>query len=294
MSAVATTDATASTPDPAEVAAFYDVRVDGKLADFVHANPRIEAAVETLAEWAPANPGRVLEIGCGVGATAWRMARAWPDAEVIGLDLSPASIAAARTCFHRPNLRFHAGRLETCGLAGVFDLVLMMDVYEHVAPAERAALHGALGRLLAGESRCVLTVPSAAHQDYLRRCRPDGLQPIDETIGAAQILALAEATRTRLLSYREVGVWRCGDYLHAVLSRGEKLTPVARRQTQQGGLQSLKDLLKSILGHRAAPAAGARKVRSVDVASPERAGIARRFRVSAGERRRVAAALLRN
>jgi SAM-dependent methyltransferase len=294
MSAVTVPDAASATPDQATVAAFYDARVGGKLADFVRANPRIEAAVETLAEWAPLSPNRVLEIGCGVGATAWRMARAWPNAEVIGLDLSPASIEAAQTCFRRPNLSFRTGRLEACGLEGVFDLVLMMDVYEHVAPAERAALHGALDRLLADESRCVLTVPSAAQQDYLRGHRPDGLQPIDETIGPTQILALAEATRMRLLSYRELGVWRYGDYLHAVLSRGENLRPVALRQARRGGVQRLKDLLKAILGRWAAPPALARNLLGVDAASPERAGIARRFRVSAAERRRLAAALRRD
>jgi 2-polyprenyl-3-methyl-5-hydroxy-6-metoxy-1,4-benzoquinol methylase len=150
MTALAISD---SAPDPDAVAAFYDARVRGKLDDFVRANPRIEAAIETLAEWAPARPRRVLEIGCGVGATSWRMARAWPDAEVLGLDLSPASIEAARACFRRPNLSYRAGRLEALALDGGFDLVLMMDVYEHVAPGEGAPGAPAPGRVL-GAPRC--------------------------------------------------------------------------------------------------------------------------------------------
>jgi SAM-dependent methyltransferase len=291
MTALAISD---SAPDPDAVAAFYDARVRGKLDDFVRANPRIEAAIETLAEWAPARPRRVLEIGCGVGATSWRMARAWPDAEVLGLDLSPASIEAARACFRRPNLSYRAGRLEALALDGGFDLVLMMDVYEHVAPGERAALHGALDRVLAEEARCLLMVPSPAHQAFLRTHQPDGLQPIDETIDAAQFLALAAATRTRLVCYREVGVWRYGDYLHAVLSRGESLTPVALRQARPGAVQRLKNGLKSILGRGAAAPDGARNPLGMDFGSPERAAVARRFRVTAGARRRVAAALRRD
>ena len=294
MSAVASSDAAPAPPDQADVAAFYDARVGGKLADFVDANPRIEAAVETLAEWAPAHPRRVLEIGCGVGATTWRMARAWPGAEVIGVDLSPASIEAAQACFRRPNLRYRAGRLEACGLEGVFDLVLLMDIYEHVAPGERAALHGALDRLMSDEARCLLTVPSPAHQAFLRTHQPDGLQPIDESIDAGQILALAAATRTRLVSYREVGVWRYGDYIHAVLSRAENLRPVALRQARRGGVQQLKGWLKPILGREAAPQSGARNLLGVDVASPQRARIARPFQVSDGERRRLAGTLRRD
>ncbi|MCS7002409.1 MAG: class I SAM-dependent methyltransferase, partial [Dehalococcoidia bacterium] len=33
-------------------------------------------------------PQRVLDVGCGVGATTFVMAELWPDAEVIGVDLS--------------------------------------------------------------------------------------------------------------------------------------------------------------------------------------------------------------
>jgi trans-aconitate methyltransferase len=91
---------------------FYDERVDGKIADFTDSNPRIEAAVETLAKWAPVKPKRILEIGCGIGATSWRMARAWPKAEVIAADVSPASIKVAQTCFKLPKLSYHEGLIK--------------------------------------------------------------------------------------------------------------------------------------------------------------------------------------
>jgi 2-polyprenyl-3-methyl-5-hydroxy-6-metoxy-1,4-benzoquinol methylase len=286
VSGVAISSPTAPVEDRAGgVAAFYDARVGGKLADFVNANPRIEAAVETLAEWAPTSPRRVLEIGCGVGATTWRMARAWPGAEVIGVDISAASIRAAQACFQRPNLAYRTGALADCALDGVFDLVLMMDVYEHIAPADRPALHAALETLLSPESRLLLMVPSPAHQTLLRDHKPEGLQPIDESIDVAQLLALASETGTRLLSCRDVGVWHYGDYVHAVLGRGETLQPVALRQTRGGPMQRLKALLG-----RPQPSDGLRDHLGFDVLGPRRAA-ARRFRVSHGERRRIAAAL---
>ena len=49
---------------------YYDERIDEKIRDFTDFNPRIEAAVQALAEWAPAKPKRVLEIGCGIGGTS--------------------------------------------------------------------------------------------------------------------------------------------------------------------------------------------------------------------------------
>src|SRR4029077_3538660 len=109
------------------VQAYYDGRVEGKLRDFTEANPRIEAAIQLVAEWAPPEPSRILEIGCGIGATCWRMARAWPKAEVVGADVSPLSIEVAKTCFQLPNLSYREGLVQEGTLSGKFDLVLLMD-----------------------------------------------------------------------------------------------------------------------------------------------------------------------
>src|ERR1700721_3000258 len=94
-----------------QVQDYYDARIAGKMRDFTHPNPRIEAAIALIAEWAPRSPRRILEIGCGIGATSWRMARAWRDAQVVGSDLNPRSIAVAKTCFRRPNLSYVNGPL---------------------------------------------------------------------------------------------------------------------------------------------------------------------------------------
>src|SRR5579862_2716005 len=120
-------------PDMTAVRAYYDARVEGKILDFTVANPRIEAAVALIAEWAPERPKRVLEIGCGIGATSWRMARAWPWAKVVGVDLSHASIEVARACFQRANLEYRAEVTTGDSSGGQLDLVVLMDTYEHIA-----------------------------------------------------------------------------------------------------------------------------------------------------------------
>jgi SAM-dependent methyltransferase len=273
-----------------DVERYYDDRIAEKLRDFTDRLPRIEAAVETIAQWAPKDPRRVLEIGCGVGGTTWRLARAWPNAEVIGIDLSPASIKVASTCFQRSNLDYRAGRLDECGLTGAFDLILMMDVYEHIAPAERPVLHATLGRLLSPESRLLLMVPTPAHQDFLRSDDPAGLQPVDEDIHPADIVRLADAIGARLLCYREVGIWRYGDYFHAVL--GKTRAPpdmVALRQPRPRGFAAAKRSLKRLLGRSPPDVRGSGDALGPDLLKGS-ASAARRFDVSDAERRRLAAA----
>jgi len=68
---------------------------------------------------------RVLEIGCATG----ELIAAMPAAQRVGLDISPANVAAARARF--PAVEFRCGDFRDAGLAG-FDAVIMSDVLEHV------------------------------------------------------------------------------------------------------------------------------------------------------------------
>jgi trans-aconitate methyltransferase len=273
-----------TTPTLQSVQAYYDERVEGKLRDFTHANPRIEAAIQLIAEWAPPNPRIILEIGCGIGATSWRMARAWPQAEVIGADLSPTSIEVAKTCFHLPNLSYRTGLVEEGVLADEFDLIVLMDTYEHIALADRASLHTTLKSLLSEEARLVLTFPTPALQNYGRMRYPSELQPVDEDVTPEDMLVLASETRSQLLCYREVGIWHYGDYAHVVLGRYRNLADVALREYRPGGVAGMKQRFKRLLrGDK-----NCRDYLGLDVLRPLPRSVAGPFRVTARERRRLA------
>jgi trans-aconitate methyltransferase len=274
------------------VQAYYDERVEGKIRDFTHANPRIEAAVQLVAEWAPPQPKRILEIGCGIGATCWRMARAWPQAEVVGADVSLLSIEVAKTCFQLPNLSYRAGLVTEGVFAGTFDLVVLMDVYEHIALSERASLHRTIKSLLSDEARVIVTVPTPATQNDARKSNPSLLQPVDEDVTPADILSLAASTDAQLLYYREVGIWRYGDYAHAVVGRCQALADVRLREYKPEGRAALKQHAKRLLGREQRSKARTDYLGS-DVLRPTPHRFAERFKVSESERKRLASAWLR-
>ena len=54
------------------------------------------ASFEAALEAVPADPRRALDLGTGTGAGAFAMARRFPAAEVVGVDLSPAMVERAR------------------------------------------------------------------------------------------------------------------------------------------------------------------------------------------------------
>jgi SAM-dependent methyltransferase len=70
---------------------------------------------------------RVLDFGCGVGILTTFYARCFPDREFVGLDRSPASIAAAQLKARElglTNVRFDRVDAETEQLSGQYDLIL--------------------------------------------------------------------------------------------------------------------------------------------------------------------------
>lgn len=270
--------------DAGQVETYYNERVAGKLGDFTSCNPRIEAAIATIAEWAPWPPRRVLEIGCGIGATSWRMARAWPDAEVVGADISRTSIEVAQVCFKRPNLSYRAGPITADSITGPFDLVVLMDVYEHIAPAERASLHAAIKSGLAEQGRVVMTVPTPKLQAYLRANMPERLQPVDEDIGLDEIATFARETATELASFRQVGIWRYGDYGHLVFGRFA-YDLVQARAPLPGGMRSK---LRAAVGRDTRP--GRKDYLGFDLGVPVVGSRLKRFKVPHAERAQLASA----
>ena len=75
---------------------------------------------------------RVLDIGCGLGFVARAIATARPTARVVGIDIDAGHIAAASAVRNPPNLSFVAGDATTRLPDGVFDVVVLSNVLEHL------------------------------------------------------------------------------------------------------------------------------------------------------------------
>ena len=96
---------------------------------------------------------RLLDFGCGAGASSMILARLLPQTEIIGLDLSQSSLELAhrRAAYYGyDHVHF---RLSPAGdtlpdQIGQFDYIVLSAVYEHLLPSERPQLLSALWRLL--------------------------------------------------------------------------------------------------------------------------------------------------
>ena len=88
---------------------------------------------------------RILDFGCGSGASTMCLARLFPESEIVGVELESSllQIAEARRAHYGFGnvglLRSPAGTELPDGI-GAFDLVVMSAVYEHLLPAERGSI----------------------------------------------------------------------------------------------------------------------------------------------------------
>jgi SAM-dependent methyltransferase len=109
--------------------------------------------------------GRVLEIGCGAGATGRRL-REGGAAPLVGVEPNPAVATLAREVYDTVHETTIEELLDGDALEGPFDCILLYDVLEHLLdPADvlsRLREHAAEG------ARVHISVPNARHWTLLR------------------------------------------------------------------------------------------------------------------------------
>src|SRR5882724_10264931 len=123
----------------------YDDRV------FYRTHPDVLATIAVLhgLDPAPVERCRVLEIGCAVGGNLLPMALGLPDAELVGIDLSPSQIATGREVVRSlalRNVRLEAMSVTDVGPSlGEFDYIVCHGVYSWVPPIVQDAILSVCG-----------------------------------------------------------------------------------------------------------------------------------------------------
>ncbi|MEM9515949.1 MAG: class I SAM-dependent methyltransferase [Actinomycetota bacterium] len=143
-------------------------------SDFRHGQGGINRPAfsdDLVAAWLPATDGvvdklsaggRVADLGCGHGWSTIAIQRAWPQADVIGIDPDAPSIADARANADVADVdvRFAATTIEASAELGPFDVVTVLEALHDMAqPAEVLA---AVRRQLADDGIVVIADEAVA------------------------------------------------------------------------------------------------------------------------------------
>jgi 2-polyprenyl-3-methyl-5-hydroxy-6-metoxy-1,4-benzoquinol methylase len=115
---------------------------------------KLDDFVDLVVGWVPQAP-RILEVGCGEGAITERLVKAYPEATITAIDITP-NIGRlyrgdpVRVTFLQAPVDEIAGKEP-----GSYDLVVLCDVLHHVRITERRALLSAIDRAMAPDGNLV-------------------------------------------------------------------------------------------------------------------------------------------
>lgn len=182
------------------------------------ADERARPVHDLLARVPLAAPGRVVDLGCGAGASTAPLVARWPQAEVVGIDTSPAMIAEARAKV--PGARFEIADGAVWAPPAPIDLVFSNATLQWI-PDHRVLLPKLMSWLAPGG---VLAVQMPDNLDEPSHAL---MRAVAAEAPFAAALEQAAGARTQLLSYEEtwdvlaplaatVDVWRT-TYVHPLM-----------------------------------------------------------------------------
>jgi len=115
---------------------------------------------ESLLEVIGGKPRRILDLGCGTGTTTLMLKREFPEAKVIGLDLSPHMLVVAdqKASAAGAEVTFRHGNAMATGLAAdSFDVVCATLLFHETPPAiAKAILQESFRLLVPGGQMAIL------------------------------------------------------------------------------------------------------------------------------------------
>lgn len=200
---------------------FYDSFHQKLINDYKNGNLRMEKAITFVLNHLKENAKNILDIGCGIGWSSYELATNFPQSNVLGLDLSPKLIEIAQKLFEASNLKFRYGNILDENFSNHFpcNAIILIDVFEHIPLSSRNIFYKVIEQLLADQGNLFLTCPTVHHQNWLKTHRPEGLQPIDESITLNDVIRLAEALNGELIYFENQSIWMNDDYFHAIIQK---------------------------------------------------------------------------
>lgn len=222
------------TADAHEVKTFYDDFLESRLIDYrIHGNLRIQCALARILEYVTVD-SMVIDVGCGIGIVTEAIGGVARKGKVWGCDISARNIWYAERTIEMSNVHFRQidvlreyAELRAWIGYELVDLIVLVDVIEHLPSDEVGNVLRILGSFLKPDGRIVLTYPSPQYQQYLYDENPAELQIIDEKIELAELARLAVDAGLAIIHFSLEDVWRENQYAHCVLEKHENVSKLA-------------------------------------------------------------------
>ncbi len=131
---------------------------------------------------------RVLDLGCGTGISSKFIAD--HVKEVVAVDLSDKLIEYAKENSSHPKVQYMVHDIVTLDLKEEFDLICLIDVFEHIPKNRIQDLIITLNKHAGQNTGIYINLPDARFSSFLQSEKPSLLQIVDEAYFIEEIAAL--------------------------------------------------------------------------------------------------------
>ena len=179
------------------------------------ADERARPIADLLARVPLDTPKTVVDLGCGAGASTAPLVERWPDADVLGLDTSPAMLEKARAAV--PGARFAEADVATWApeapVGLIFSNATLHWIPDHATLLPRLMGHLAPGGVLAVQVPNNLDEPSHALMREVAALPPFAEHLRDAAAARAELLPFEALHDALAPSAAHVEIWRT-TYVH--------------------------------------------------------------------------------
>lgn len=218
---------------------FYDDFVSVQIESGI--NDRIHTLYKKLSKLGIKSNERLLEVGCGIGALTFLLARKVKRGTIESFDPSAKSIAFASECTKAGNVHFFTGDVLTYVPASArqFDKILLFDVLEHIPEADHAAVFRKLENFLEDNGFLLINIPNPEYILYDQKHQPELLQEIDQAIYLQTLLPKIIDAKLELFYFETHSVWSIDDYQFMVLRKQKPFEEIFLRNRRNLAAKAL-------------------------------------------------------
>ncbi len=170
----------------------------------------------------------VLEIGTGVGVITEFLSKRIK--EVKSIDISSNNLNIAKKHLNN-NVTLIEGDILDLELKGNFDLILLLDVLEHIPKEKHTSVIKKIKRIMNPESLLVISIPNPYFLEFMSN-KGFSLQIVDEKIFPKDIFKLCEINDMIIVSFMMFGIDYKNQYvMYQIENRTDEFEKLKKSET---------------------------------------------------------------
>lgn len=215
----------------------------------VGVNERHQSILKQLINAGLTKNSSVLEIGCGIGTLSGLILKHLSiNGSLTAYDISDKSIEMAKQSFLKyKNGHFFCADVTQTEIMGMFDVIVLPDVIEHIPTENHQNLFKGLHQNLKESGFMLIHLPHESFQKWLIKNTPEAMQIIDQPISFDSITRTLYDNNFEIIFSKVYSVWvKPFDYQFVIAKSNNKNIQFVSDIKEISFLDKIKYKLKNL------------------------------------------------